>query len=67
MPCPALPALPALPQVEAAHRLGVDLSEDGGAACAAFSLLDDVVSWVERSQAGSLEQQPPGPAPQACR
>lgn len=46
-------------QVEAADRLGVELSEDDGAACAVFGLLDDVISWVERPHAASLEQQRP--------
>lgn len=35
----------AVPQVETAQRLGIDLSPPGASEC--FSVLDDIVSWVE--------------------
>lgn len=42
------------PQVEAADRLGLDLSAGGSDAAVVFGLLDDVVSWVERPNASGL-------------
>lgn len=42
-------------QVEAAERLGIDLSPPGAAEC--FSVLDDIVGWVES---------PPPSAPARC-
>ena len=48
--------------MEAADRLGLGLGEGGGEAAAVFSVLDDVVSWVERPNAASLSA-PPAPPP----
>ena len=60
---PVLPPLPPTAQVEAAERLGVDLSAEGGAAAAAvFSVLDDIVSFVERPNVSLLPHQQHQPA-----
>lgn len=53
--------------MEAADRLGIDLPAGTGEACTVFSLLDDVVSWVERPHAASLEQQRPEALPRGGR
>jgi hypothetical protein len=52
-----VPFLLALVQVEAADRLGVDLSGEGGAAAAVFSVVDDIVSFVERPNVSLLPHQ----------
>lgn len=61
-PAPTCPPTPPA-QVEAAERLGLDLLREGdcGEAAAVLSVLDDVLSWVERPGAASLAP-PPGQA-----
>ena len=53
--------LSAVRKVEAAERLGLDLSAPDAAAC--FSTLDDMVSWVERPPPAVSQQRPALPPP----
>ncbi len=47
--------------METAQRLGIDLSPPGASEC--FSVLDDIISWVEQPIGPPGQPLPPGQAP----